>query len=54
LAEALNQPPPLVDDNVFEADAPLREALEREGAGWAYGWASELGWTRALIDQLQI
>jgi putative acyl-CoA dehydrogenase len=43
LAEALNQPPPLVDYNVFEADAPLREALEREGAGWAHGWASELG-----------
>src|SRR6202162_575050 len=40
---ALNQPPPLVDYNVFEADAPLREALEREGAGWAHDWVSELG-----------
>jgi putative acyl-CoA dehydrogenase len=38
-----NQPPPLVDYNVFEADAPLREALEREGASWAYGLVHELG-----------
>ena len=43
LAEALNQPPPLVDYNLLEADAPLREALEREGAGWAHDWVSELG-----------
>ena len=40
---AANQPPPLVDYNLFEADAPLREALEREGAGWAHDWVSELG-----------
>ncbi|HVC76737.1 MAG TPA: isovaleryl-CoA dehydrogenase [Candidatus Micrarchaeaceae archaeon] len=40
---ATNQPPPLVDYNLFEADAPLREALEREGAGWAHDWVSELG-----------
>jgi putative acyl-CoA dehydrogenase len=42
-SEATNQPPPLVDYNLFEADAPLREALEREGAGWAHDWVSELG-----------
>ena len=30
-----NQPPPLVDYNVFEADAPLVEAVRREGADWA-------------------
>ena len=42
-AESANQPPPLVDYNLFEADAPLREALEREGAGWAHDWVSELG-----------
>ena len=40
---ATNQPPPLVGYNLFEADAPLREALEREGAGWAHDWVSELG-----------
>jgi putative acyl-CoA dehydrogenase len=39
----VNQPPPLVDYNVFEADAPLREALEREGGGWAHDMVHDLG-----------
>jgi putative acyl-CoA dehydrogenase len=38
-----NQPPPLVDYNLFEADAPLRESLEREGAAWAHDLVSDLG-----------
>ncbi len=38
-----NQPPPLVDYNLFEADAPLREALEREGASWAQDLVGDLG-----------
>jgi putative acyl-CoA dehydrogenase len=38
-----NQPPPLVDYNLFEADGPLREALEREGAAWAQDEVRELG-----------
>ena len=38
-----NQPPPLVDYNLFEADAPLRESLEREGASWAHDLVHELG-----------
>jgi putative acyl-CoA dehydrogenase len=29
-----NQPPPITPYNVFEADLPLREAVEREGGGW--------------------
>ncbi|MDX6602957.1 MAG: putative acyl-CoA dehydrogenase [Solirubrobacterales bacterium] len=33
--EVANQPPPLVDLNLFEADTTLREAVRREGAGWA-------------------
>jgi putative acyl-CoA dehydrogenase len=33
--EVANQPPPLVDYNVFEADRPLVEAVRREGADWA-------------------
>ena len=33
--EVTNQPPPLVDYNVFESDRPLVEAVEREGAAWA-------------------
>jgi putative acyl-CoA dehydrogenase len=31
----LNQPPPLPDYNAFELHVALREALHREGAGWA-------------------
>ena len=33
--EVTNQPPPLVDVNLYETDPALREALHREGAGWA-------------------
>ena len=38
-----NQPPPLVDYNLLEADAPLRESLEREGGSWAHELVSDLG-----------
>jgi len=38
-----NQPPPLVDYNLFASDAPLRESLEREGAAWAEELVSDLG-----------
>src|SRR2546423_6040146 len=38
-----NQPPPLVDYNLFESDAPLRESLEREGAAWAQELVGDLG-----------
>jgi len=31
----VNQPPPLEDTNLLACDLPLREGLEREGAGWA-------------------
>jgi putative acyl-CoA dehydrogenase len=33
--EVVNQPPPLVDYNLFESDKPLVEAVAREGAEWA-------------------
>ena len=33
-----NQPPPLVDYNLYESDPPLREAVEREGAAWSHDW----------------
>ncbi|MGC1166698.1 MAG: acyl-CoA dehydrogenase family protein [Solirubrobacterales bacterium] len=33
--EVANQPPPLLDYNVFETDRPLVEAVRREGAEWA-------------------
>jgi len=36
-------PPPLVDYNVFEADAPLVEAVRREGSEWAMARISAVG-----------
>ena len=38
-----NQPPPLVDYNLFESDLALSESLEREGASWAQDMLHELG-----------
>jgi putative acyl-CoA dehydrogenase len=37
-----NQPPPLVDYNVFAADTVLQEAARREGAEWAEGHIGEV------------
>ena len=41
--EVFNQPSPLVDYNVFEADRPLVEAVRREGAEWAAQRISAVG-----------
>jgi putative acyl-CoA dehydrogenase len=41
--EVVNQPPPLVDYNVFETDVPLVEAVRREGADWAEQRISAVG-----------
>ncbi len=41
--EVTNQPPPLVDYNLFEADRVMSEAIRREGADWAEGRISEVG-----------
>ncbi len=38
-----NQPPPLVDYNLFTSDPVLETALEAEGAGWARPAAEEFG-----------
>src|SRR5436189_5408068 len=43
LSDALNPPPPIPDYNSFEAHATLREALQREGAGWAEDRLVSLG-----------
>jgi putative acyl-CoA dehydrogenase len=43
LHEVTNQPPPLVNYNLFESDLPLRESLEREGAWWAHHMVHDLG-----------
>ncbi len=39
----LNQPPPLVDWNPFTTDRALREAVAREGAGWACAQLEDFG-----------
>ncbi len=41
--EVTNQPPPLVDYDVFSADRTLNEAVERYGAAWAIPRLQELG-----------
>jgi putative acyl-CoA dehydrogenase len=38
-----NQPPPLADYDVFDADDALVEAVHREGAGWADARLHDLG-----------
>jgi putative acyl-CoA dehydrogenase len=43
--EVQNQPPPLEGYNLFDSDAVLREAVAREGAGWAEDDLSQLGAT---------
>jgi putative acyl-CoA dehydrogenase len=49
--EVLNQPPPLAGYNAFEADRPLVEAVEREGAQWA---EERLGAIGALAGSAEI
>jgi hypothetical protein len=41
--EVTNQAPPLAPSNLFTANAPLTEALEREGGSWGRGQAEALG-----------
>jgi putative acyl-CoA dehydrogenase len=41
--EVFNQATALEDYNSFDADRVLREALQREGGGWAEEKARELG-----------
>jgi putative acyl-CoA dehydrogenase len=41
--EVFNQVPPLENRNLFLDNAPLVEALEREGGGWAHDRAAEAG-----------
>ena len=41
--EVANQPPPLENYNLLHSDAVLREAVAREGAGWAVDVLGALG-----------
>jgi putative acyl-CoA dehydrogenase len=41
--EVVNQSVPFEDVNLFDADQPLREALDREGGAWAVDRARDAG-----------
>jgi len=41
--QVLNQPPPLIDYNLFASDRALGAAVRREGAAWAADELAELG-----------
>jgi putative acyl-CoA dehydrogenase len=41
--EVTNQPPPFEDENLFELDVALQEALTREGGAWGIDRAHDLG-----------
>jgi putative acyl-CoA dehydrogenase len=51
--EVLNQAPPLQPVDLFEADLPLREALEREGGGWGAGRVQEAGAAAGSVATLE-
>jgi putative acyl-CoA dehydrogenase len=50
--EVLNQPPPLVDYNAFEADPALGEALIREGGEWGLDRVRDFGAVVASAEAL--
>jgi putative acyl-CoA dehydrogenase len=49
-----NQAPPLVPYNVYEADLALREAVEREGAGWGIDRLRDTGELGVRPEALQL
>jgi putative acyl-CoA dehydrogenase len=51
--EVLNQPPPLVDYNLFASDRPLREAVTREGGGWACAALEDFGWRLGTAEVME-
>ncbi|MFN0121407.1 MAG: isovaleryl-CoA dehydrogenase [Blastocatellia bacterium] len=50
----LNQPTALENYNLYESDAPLREALLREGGGWISGQAQEFGALLGRAETLRL
>ncbi|HMD52051.1 MAG TPA: acyl-CoA dehydrogenase family protein [Solirubrobacteraceae bacterium] len=50
--EVLNQPPPLVDHNAFDADSALREAVIREGGEWGLDRIRDFGAVVASAEAL--
>jgi putative acyl-CoA dehydrogenase len=52
--EVFNQPPPLVDYDLFATDLPLAEAVTREGGGWAAARLSDFGRTLGLARTVEL
>ncbi len=52
--EVINQPLALADYNLFGADAPLKEAVAREGAEWAANDLSDFGARIGAADYLEL
>ncbi len=52
--EVLNQPYALVDYNLFEADAALKEGIAREGASWAAGDLARFGALAGVADYVEL
>ncbi len=52
--EVFNQPPPLVDYNLFCCDQVLAEAVERGGGNWGQGELREFGETLGRADFLAL
>jgi putative acyl-CoA dehydrogenase len=51
--EVINQAPPLQPVNLFDLDAALQEALEREGGGWGVDRAREAGAVAGSAEALE-
>ena len=51
--DVVNQPPPLVDYNLFSTDRALREGIAREGAGWACEELHEFGRKSGTAEALE-
>ncbi|MGV3345912.1 isovaleryl-CoA dehydrogenase [Enterobacteriaceae bacterium LUAb1] len=49
-----NQPGPLTNSNLFLSDLPLREALEREGAGWDSERLASVGLQLGSSESLEL
>ena len=52
--EVFNQPTELVDYNLYESDAPLKEAVHREGAAWAGNALGAFGANAGSADTLEL